>query len=396
VRRLTAHLVAALLGTAGCYAPANFSLPDPPADPPPPSGTPMACEAAVQRALDDHPAVVAARARSAVAAADARGASGWPSPELRMRTDAALEDTRVEMRLRLPERAGTGQALAAGARAEQRSAQAATAATRVELARVLRALHLNVRRAQANLTHRAARVTFAERRLAASSARALAGTVTALGEERARLNLARERVEYTRLEADARASMAIATRWLGAPPDGAPCGPLPTDGAVEHPTEVAAREAVAATHAQGYAQAGAGWFWPTFVEAAWDQRAEQDDRILFGVGVALPFLGPESSAGASARVQAARAEWGAVRRSVADQRVAAKARFDAAAAAHDAARLDLKRAHALTARASEVGAAAEETLELQQALAEAQHASTLAKLRAEAAAIELRAALGRE
>ncbi|MCB9521745.1 MAG: TolC family protein [Myxococcales bacterium] len=393
MRRLRKLLVALpALCLPGCYQPAA-PLPTWSA-PPPLAQAPGGCEPLVQAVLARHPALEAARRGEAVARAEAQVGLPSPFPALRVRDNVRSpgDDLRVGLRWALP-RPGVTDAAEAAGEAGVALTQAELRLIEAEVAATVRQAHLDWRRARLVLAaaeraaaRRQAEQTFVERKQAAGLASAVASTRAALATSVARAEVA-----------EARAALAAATDVLrlyageGLPGD-APCAP-PSGGAVDdHPQVQAAQALAAQQQAQAEGDRREGWAWPGYFELLYDREPDQSDRVLAGLSFELgkPFEADRTRAVRDREV----ARLAAARRAVADGVARARARLSAAQAG--AAELpDGRSAGALLDEATRGGADPAERLALQQALEELALRRALAGVAAEAARIDLAAALGR-
>ncbi len=397
-------LTAALLGCAGRPAPV-VSAPMPglraaPADAdddPDPGRWPRGCEAAVDAALAAHPGPAAAAAALSAARADARVAI-TPAPELRIQAGLPRPEDggRVGLRMPLPSPGEyrTRQALDA---ARVRIAEADLNVARVELAAVVRHLHLTARRARAAARRATEAAELADVTRDAISIQARVGVVPAVALADARLVRAEADAERRRAEAEATRAEAALRRLTGYGAADLPCAPPPDAVADEIPAVRAARARAEEAAAEVELDAARRQLALEWFEVAWDAVPEDPDRMLMGFTIRLPSIALAADP-VGAHQRATEAERVAAERVARDAEADARVAWAVAVARHEALRADpaLAEAEALQAKVQATRGKAPEVLGLRRRIIRARAALDEAAFEAEAAAIELRRARGIE
>lgn len=370
--------------------------PESEAPPDPEPRWPRGCEAAVERALADHPGPAAAAAALAAAQADARVAI-TPAPEIRVQAGLPRPEDggRVGVRIPFP---SPGEAAAHDAleRARLAAAEADRALVRVELAAAVRHLHLAARRARAAARRTAEAAALADLRRDAAAAQVGAGVLSGVALADARLLRAAVEAERRTAEAEAERAEAALLRLTGHRAADLPCA-APARVEAEPPTVRAARAGALEAEAEAAIDEHLRGFGLEWVEVAWDAVPEDPDRLLMGFAIRLPSLTLAADPVAAHR-HAARAAYAAERRRAADEAADARVAWRLAHARLAALEADPARAEAeaLLARLDGARALAPEVLSLRGRLLAARAAEAEARFDAEVAAIELRRVLGVE
>jgi hypothetical protein len=344
----------------------------------------------VQHVLATHPLLTAARRGEAVLRAQLDPTSAL-YPQLRVRDNVRDlgDDLRVGLRWGLS-RPGAADAEAHAGEATIRLNRAQVQLLEAQLAAQVRRAHLAWRQSALDLTLADAAQRSAETQAQFSQRSLTAGLISRVAVGRAVLETQLAVSARGAAEHGAHQAEATVRRWAdGAAVQKAACQPAAPPSA--HPALEAARATAAADLATTDAARREGWAWPTFLEVNWDREAEQDDRLLVGLGFSLgaPF---KADAEPATRARAV-ARLAAVRREVQDAQAAAEAQLVAAQAAV-AQQPDLTAARRLLAEARAANADPKARRGLARALARAEHDRASAQLALEAARITMQAVSG--
>jgi outer membrane protein, heavy metal efflux system len=207
------------------------------AEPPPPAG-PLSLAAAVERALELHPGLRAARLRAAVAAADLAVAGERLNPEATY--EVARETPRQSLTLALPLETGGKRArrIAVG-EAAAGTVEAELAEAEVELRDAVRRAYFGRRIAEARLSLLEEVRTFSARARDAAEQRFEAGSAPRLEVLQARLALAEAENQANAALGGVTAARAQLNSLLALPPDAAPELTTTLDEGVAPPLDAA-------------------------------------------------------------------------------------------------------------------------------------------------------------
>ena len=358
----------------------------------------LSCEAAVERALAEHPALAAARAGQRVewARADAVPRIGAFEVRVRDELEAPGDGLRARVRWRLPTPGREGAQVAA-ARERAKMSAAEILLLEAALARDVRMRHLAVRMARHAQQTAAKDAELMEADAQWRKTRVKGGMETELSAQTAVLRARDAQREQAAARRALTAAEAAFAHDVGGPADASQCadGPPPTPVA-DHPRVRAALARARAVDQEGQAEVAANGLWPRFLELTWDRQEDTPDRTFLEVGIPLSLTGPALADVRDTAVARAKAELLSAVEETQRAITLADANLRARVAERDAVPpgKTVTAARAVATQADAYGGDPRQRLALQRALLREEAQRTRLVHAVEAASIRLRAARG--